>query len=57
MPPNFDFRPASDFGAPLTKVDFQRCTVPSTMPREDIEENLPPTNEGYGTHEYWYVYA
>jgi hypothetical protein len=20
-----------------------------------IEENLPPTNEGYGTKEYWYA--
>lgn len=31
-------------------LDFSN-TSPSTMRK--VEENLPATNEGYGTREYW----
>lgn len=40
---------------PATNDDMWRtppANRPLAMPSE-IEENLPPTNEGYGTREYW----
>jgi hypothetical protein len=36
------------------KKSHQKLATPcNTMP--SIEDNLPPTNEGYGTKEYWWV--
>lgn len=29
------------------------CAVDSTPTMRKVEENLPATNEGYGTREYW----
>lgn len=40
----------------LVGFEYLPTTLLETMPRE-IEKNLPATNEGYGTKEYWCVLA